>query len=42
MTDSFEDHCWKDVGTPEVLEIYSRYQRETFGKPAERATEQGE
>jgi maleamate amidohydrolase len=30
MADDFEDHCWKDVISPEVLEIYSCYQRPTF------------
>jgi nicotinamidase-related amidase len=30
MADSFEDHCWKDVVSPEVLEIYKPYQRETY------------
>jgi nicotinamidase-related amidase len=33
MTDSFEDHCWKDVVSPEILEVYSCYQRETFVGP---------
>ncbi len=26
----FEDHCWKDVVPPEVLEIYAPYRREVF------------
>ena len=26
MTDDFEDHCWKDVISPEVLEVYACYQ----------------
>jgi nicotinamidase-related amidase len=30
MADDFEDHCWKDVISPEVLEVYSCYQRKTF------------
>lgn len=30
MSDPFEDHCWKDVVPPEVLEVYSHYRRETF------------
>ncbi len=34
MSDDFEDHCWKDVVSPEVLEIYSHYQRKTFVGPA--------
>src|SRR5581483_11689040 len=29
-----EDHCWKDVIPPEVLEIYSGYRRKTFVGPA--------
>ncbi len=30
MMDDFEDHCWKDVVSPEVLEIYKAYRRETY------------
>jgi nicotinamidase-related amidase len=30
MDDSFENHCWKDVVSPEALEIYSHYQRQTY------------
>jgi len=26
----FEDHCWKDIVTDEILEIYKAYERETF------------
>jgi maleamate amidohydrolase len=33
MTDDFEDHCWKDVISPEVLEVYSCYKRKTFVGP---------
>lgn len=29
MLDAFEDHCWKDVVSPEILEIYREYRRET-------------
>ncbi|HTY69369.1 MAG TPA: hypothetical protein VMH36_22130 [Alphaproteobacteria bacterium] len=25
MAGRFEGHCWKDVVSPDVLEIYSRY-----------------
>ncbi len=34
--DPFEDHCWKDVMSPEVLEIYKAYKRELYigRKPA--------
>jgi maleamate amidohydrolase len=34
MSDDFEDHCWKDVATPDDLEIYSHYRRKTFVGPA--------
>jgi len=30
MPDAFEDHCWKDVVSEEILEIYKPYQRETY------------
>ncbi len=26
----FEDHCWKDIVTPEILETYTPYHRETY------------
>lgn len=29
-TFTFEDHCWKDIVTPDILEIYKHYERETF------------
>jgi nicotinamidase-related amidase len=29
----FEDHCWKDIVTPDMLEIYKAYHRETFVGP---------
>jgi hypothetical protein len=34
MSDDFEDHCWKDIVTPDILEIYSAYKRKTFVGPA--------
>ena len=34
MTDDFEDHCWKDVITPDVLEVYSCYRRKVFVGPS--------
>jgi maleamate amidohydrolase len=34
MTKDFEDHCWKDIVTPDVLEVYECYRRETFVGPA--------
>ena len=30
MSDDFEDHCWKDVITPDVLEVYAAYRRKVF------------
>jgi nicotinamidase-related amidase len=34
MSDDFEDHCWKDIVTPEILEVYSCYKRKTFVGPS--------
>jgi nicotinamidase-related amidase len=34
ITNSFEDHCWKDVISPDVLELYTPYQRELSVGPA--------
>jgi maleamate amidohydrolase len=34
MSDDFEDHCWKDIVSPDILEIYSAYKRKTFVGPA--------
>src|SRR4051812_23741454 len=34
MTDDFEDHCWKDVISPEVLDVYACYKRKTFVGPS--------
>ena len=28
--ENFEDHCWKDIVTPEILETYMPYHRETY------------
>ena len=33
MTDDFEDHCWKDVITPDVLEVYAAYRRKIYVGP---------
>jgi nicotinamidase-related amidase len=33
MADDFEDHCWRDVITPDVLEIYADYRRKTYVGP---------
>ena len=30
MADYFEDHCWKDVVSEEVMEIYRHYKRDTY------------
>jgi maleamate amidohydrolase len=30
MSDDFEDHCWKDIITPDVLQVYSSYRRKVF------------
>ncbi len=34
MTDDFEGHCWKDIVSPEDLDIYSHYVREVFVGPS--------
>src|SRR5262249_39130364 len=33
MSDDFENHCWKDVISSEVIEIYSAFQRKTLVGP---------
>jgi len=33
MTDDFEDHCWKDIVPPDILDVYSCYKRQTFIGP---------
>src|SRR5262249_31408390 len=30
----FEEHCWKDIVSPDVLAIYKQYERRTFVGPA--------
>jgi maleamate amidohydrolase len=30
MRGDFEDHCWKDVVSPEALSIYKAYERDTY------------
>jgi maleamate amidohydrolase len=30
MDDKFEDYCWKDLVTPDILEIYQAYRRELY------------
>ena len=30
MASDFEDHCWKDIVDPKVLQIYSAYERKTY------------
>ena len=32
--DSFEDHCWKDMMPPDVIELYSTYRREVGVGPS--------
>jgi maleamate amidohydrolase len=34
VSDEFEDHCWKDIVPPEIMEIYSNYKRNIFVGPA--------
>jgi nicotinamidase-related amidase len=34
MADNFEDHCWRDIVPPDVLDIYSHYIRRTFVGPS--------
>ena len=34
MSSDFEDHCWKDVVPPDVLDIYTHYARNTFVGPS--------
>ena len=34
MSDDFEDHCWRDVVSPDDLEVYSAYRRKTFVGPS--------
>jgi maleamate amidohydrolase len=34
MIDEFEDHCWKDIVTAELLELYSPYRRKVFVGPS--------
>ena len=34
MSSDFEDHCWKDIVPPDVLDIYTHYARKTFVGPA--------
>jgi len=33
MSYDFEDHCWKDIVSDEILKIYEPYRRETFVGP---------
>jgi maleamate amidohydrolase len=34
MSTDFEDHCWKDIVSNDVLELYSRYKREVLVGPS--------
>lgn len=33
MKDNFEDHCWKDVIPPEIIDLYKHYKRDLFIGP---------
>ena len=33
MTVDFEDHCWRDIVSADVLELYAHYRRDTFVGP---------
>jgi len=33
MASDFEDHCWKDIVTPDVLEVYAHYERKILIGP---------
>ncbi len=33
MANDFEDHCWKDIISPELLEVYAHYHRKIFIGP---------
>jgi nicotinamidase-related amidase len=30
MARDFEDHCWRDIVSPEILEVYQAYRRDTY------------
>ena len=30
MAAEFEDHCWQDIVSPEILKTYTPYHRETY------------
>ena len=34
MANDFENHCWKDVVSPDVLDIYAHYARNIFVGPS--------
>jgi maleamate amidohydrolase len=34
MSGDFEDHCWKDIVSRDLMEIYKQYERATFVGPA--------
>jgi maleamate amidohydrolase len=34
MGDAFENHCWRDIVAPDVLELYAHYEREVFVGPS--------
>jgi maleamate amidohydrolase len=34
MASEFEEHCWKDIVSEDILDIYSHYERQTFVGPS--------
>jgi maleamate amidohydrolase len=34
MASEFEDHCWRDIVSEDILDIYSHYERHTFVGPS--------
>jgi len=34
MSNDFENHCWRDIVSEDVLDLYSRYEREVFVGPS--------
>lgn len=33
MNDTFEDHCWRDIIPPDVIELYQHYKRDLYIGP---------
>jgi maleamate amidohydrolase len=34
VSDDFEDHCWKDIVSADILDVYASYRRKTYVGPA--------